>query len=144
MVPDGPEKANVQRPGTRALRAPAHERRRPWQPCTTPAGGTGVPPSRARARSGTALAASRGVPVDRTTTVSVVLDAAGAGEHGITVSTEVRIDLADPAWQHELIEAVSAQATAGARRLRDQLLAQAPCARLGFVPLAALLPDTTR
>lgn|GEM_PF-1318249 len=76
---------------------------------------------------------------DHITTVTVVLDA--AGDHGITVSTDLRIDLADPEWPQALVEAVSAQATAGARRLRDELLAQAPPGRRGFVPLAALVPE---
>jgi hypothetical protein len=80
----------------------------------------------------------------RTTTVSIVLDAAGVGEHAITVSTTLEVDLRDPRWQRSLVEGVSAQAFEGALRLRDELLAEVPPARHGFIPLAALLPDARR
>ncbi len=66
-----------------------------------------------------------------------------ASEH-ITVSTALRIDTGDPRWPTWLVEYVTIQAEEGARRLREQLIAQqatgieAPATR--FIPLAAVVP----
>lgn len=74
--------------------------------------------------------------------MSIVLDAADAGAHGVSVSTTLVIDLCEPGWQRSLVEGVSAQAVQGALRLRDELLVEEPEARHGFIPLAALLADS--
>jgi hypothetical protein len=62
-----------------------------------------------------------------------------------TVATTVRVDTADPRWTARLVEAITAQAGEGARRLRDQLVSQRAIpwdgdAGPAFVPLAAVVP----
>jgi hypothetical protein len=58
----------------------------------------------------------------------------------ITVSTTIEVNPADARWQSWLVDAVTARAQEGARRLRDQLAAQHALPAGGFVPLAAVLP----
>lgn len=98
-------------------------------------------PVQRRRAAGIPLAARVNVPGGRFTRVSLLLEA--DGDHGVAVSTELRLDLGDPAWPERLVATVCAQATAGARRLRDELLAQTPGPTTGFVPLAALLPEAS-
>lgn len=67
---------------------------------------------------------------------------AGEPERQITVSTTVEINPTpgDSRWQGLLVDAVTGQAHEGARRLRDQLIAQRALPSGGFVPLAAVVP----
>lgn len=110
--------------------------------CKAPPGGTPVPRTCSGAREPAfpllGLGCVRG---RRFATVSIILQARSDRE--IAVSTALRLDLGDPAWPERLVAAVSAQATAGARRLCDELLTATPHAAYGFVPLAALLPDAS-
>ena len=67
---------------------------------------------------------------------------AGDPEHQITVSTTLEIHpvLGDSRWQSCLVDSITGQAQEGARRLRDQLIAQRALPPGGFVPLAAVVP----
>ncbi|HLK12452.1 MAG TPA: hypothetical protein VKW76_13830 [Candidatus Binatia bacterium] len=58
----------------------------------------------------------------------------------ITVSTTIEVNPADTRWQSWFVDAVTARAQEGARRLRDQLAAQHALPAGGFVPLAAVVP----
>ena len=58
----------------------------------------------------------------------------------LTVSTTVEVDTADPRWPAWLVDGITFQAKEGARRLRDQLLAQQAITGDGCVPLAAAVP----
>jgi hypothetical protein len=73
---------------------------------------------------------------------------AGDPERQITVSTTLEINPTpgDSRWQALLVDSVTSQAHEGARRLRDQLIAQRALPAGGFVPLAPLVPtvDSTR
>ena len=62
-----------------------------------------------------------------------------------TVSTTLDVNTADPRWPTWLVDGVTFQAQEGARRLREQLMAQpaiqaSSAAGGGFVPLAAVVP----
>ena len=59
----------------------------------------------------------------------------------ITVSTTVEINPTpgDSRWQGLLVDSITGQANEGARRLRDQLIAQRALPSSGFVPLAAVV-----
>jgi hypothetical protein len=67
---------------------------------------------------------------------------AGEPDRQITVSTTIEINPTpgDSRWQALLVDAVTGQAHEGARRLRDQLIAQRALPSGGFVPLAAVVP----
>jgi hypothetical protein len=73
---------------------------------------------------------------------------AGEPERQITVSTTVEVNptLGDSRWQALLVDSITGQAHEGARRLRDEIIAQRALPSGGFVPLAAVVPavDTTR
>ena len=58
----------------------------------------------------------------------------------IAVSTTVQVNPGDPRWQAWLVDVITAQAQEGARRLRDQLMAQRAIPADEFVPLAGLVP----
>lgn len=73
-------------------------------------------------------------------TVSIVISADHPDGEDVTVSTTLAVDPGDPRWQTWLVDAVAGQAKEGARRLRDQLIAQAGLPVREFVPLAAILP----
>jgi hypothetical protein len=70
--------------------------------------------------------------------------------HEMTVSTRVEVNTADPRWPAWLVEAVTFQAQASARRLRDDLIAQQAIRSDGaagddgvdahVVPLTAVVP----
>jgi hypothetical protein len=70
--------------------------------------------------------------------VQLVADDPDAGE--TTVATTFDVDTADPRWPTWLVDAVTFQAQEGARRLRNQLIAQHAIAAGSFVPLAAVVP----
>lgn len=76
-------------------------------------------------------------------TVTIELRAADADGEVVTVSTALDVDQGDPRWQAWLVDAVAGQAKEGARRLRDEMLAQPGRLVDGFVPLAAVTPITT-
>lgn len=77
------------------------------------------------------------------TTVTIELRAADADGDVVTVSTALDVDQGDPRWQAWLVDAVAGQAKEGARRLRDEMLAQPGRLVEGFVPLAAVTPIST-
>ncbi|MCW5892797.1 MAG: hypothetical protein KIT14_19970 [bacterium] len=76
-------------------------------------------------------------------TVTIELRAADADGDVATVSTALDVDQGDPRWQTWLVDAIAGQAKEGARRLRDEMLAQPGRAVGGFVPLAAVTPIST-
>ena len=72
--------------------------------------------------------------------IQVLLVADGPDAATTTVSTTIEVGTADPRWPAWLVDAVTFQAQEGARRLRDQLVAQRAITGDGFVPLAAVVP----
>jgi hypothetical protein len=77
--------------------------------------------------------------------IQVLLATEGRDLDATTVSTTIEVNTTDPRWPAWLVEAITFQAQEGARRLRDQLLAQQAIeghglAEDGFVPLAAVVP----
>ena len=77
--------------------------------------------------------------------IQLVLVADDPETGSTTVSTTLDVNTADPRWPTWLVDGITFQAQEGARRLRDQLMAQpaiqaSTAAGDGFVPLAALVP----
>ena len=73
-------------------------------------------------------------------TIRVLLAADDDAGAEFTVSTTVEVNTANPRWPAWLVDSITFQAKEGARRLRDQLLAQQAITGDGFVPLAAVVP----
>jgi hypothetical protein len=76
--------------------------------------------------------------------IQVVLVADDPQGGSTSVSTTVEVNTADPRWPTWLLDGITFQAQEGARRLRDQLMAQPAIMENGrgdgFVPLAAVVP----
>ena len=76
--------------------------------------------------------------------VQVVLVTEDPQGGSTSVSTTVEVNMADPRWPTWLVDGVTFQAQEGARRLREQLMAQPAIqgsgAGDGFTPLAAVVP----
>jgi len=73
--------------------------------------------------------------------ISIQLVAGDLTDQQISVSTTIQIPTGDAHWQTWLVDCVTTQAQEGARRLRDQLVAQQALPGIGFVPLAAVVPS---
>ncbi len=77
--------------------------------------------------------------------IQVVLVAEDPETGPTTVSTTLDVNVGDPRWPAWLVDGVTFQAQEGARRLREQLMAQPAIEARGlggdgFIPLAAVVP----
>lgn len=74
-------------------------------------------------------------------TIRIQIAAADSADASVEVSTTIEVSPRDSRWHAWLVDAVTAQAHEGARRLCDQLVAQHALPGDGFLPLAAVVPD---
>jgi hypothetical protein len=72
--------------------------------------------------------------------IQLLLAVEDSGGKATTVSTSIEVNTGDPRWPAWLVDAITSQATEGARRLRDQLIEQRAIPGDGFVPLEAVVP----
>jgi hypothetical protein len=72
--------------------------------------------------------------------VRMLLAAEGPDTATTMVSSSIVVNTTDPRWPAWLVDAITYQAEEGARRLRDQLIAEQAIPGDGFVPLAAVVP----
>jgi len=79
----------------------------------------------------------------RLVTIQVILIAGNPTAAQVSVSTAIDVDISDPRWVSDLVEAVTFQAKEGARQLSTYLL-EARRPPTDFVPLAAFVTETAR